>query len=66
MSKESVCAALLLALWLPGGAGAAGIEVGQKAPVFEAESTAGTLRLADFLGQKRVVLAFYLKDFTGG
>lgn len=67
MVNLSVCAAaLLLAFWTPRVGEAAGVGVGQKAPDFQAESTAGTLRLSDFLGKKRVVLAFYLKDFTGG
>ena len=40
--------------------------VQDKAPDFEAESTRGTLRLADYLGKKNVLLAFYFKNFTGG
>lgn len=42
------------------------VEVGDKAPVFEAESTMGTIRLNDYLGKKNVLLAFYYKNFTGG
>ena len=37
-----------------------------KAPDFEAESTTGTIRLADYLGRKNVLLAFYFKNFTSG
>jgi hypothetical protein len=39
-------------------------EVGEQAPLFEADSNQGTIRLADYLGKKQVVLAFYLADFT--
>ncbi len=40
------------------------LEVGEKAPLFEASSTQGTIRLVDYLGKKDVLLAFYLADFT--
>lgn len=40
------------------------LEVGEKAPLFEAASTQGMVRLADYLGKKDVILAFYLADFT--
>jgi thioredoxin-dependent peroxiredoxin len=43
-----------------------GVNVGDKAPVFEGESTQGTIRLSDYLGKKVVILAFYFKDFTPG
>jgi len=42
------------------------VAVNDRAPDFEAESTRGTLRLADYLGKKNVLLAFYFKNFTGG
>ena len=45
---------------------AASTDVQNKAPDFEAESTKGTIRLADYLGEKNVLLAFYFKNFTGG
>ena len=45
---------------------AASADVQDKAPVFEAESTKGTIRLADYLGKKNVLLAFYFKNFTSG
>jgi len=45
---------------------AIGLEIGEKAPSFEASSTQGTVRLSDFQGKKHVVLAFYIKDFTPG
>lgn len=58
---RSVAAAVMLAL---GSIGAHALEVGEKAPLFEAPSTKGTIRLADYGGKKNVVLAFYFKDFT--
>jgi peroxiredoxin Q/BCP len=45
---------------------AAALEVGDPAPAFEAESTAGPIKLADYQGKKNVLLAFYYKDFTSG
>ena len=42
------------------------VEAEGKAPEFEAESTAGTLKLSDYIGKKNVLLAFNFKDFTGG
>lgn len=39
------------------------LELGERAPLFEAPSTHGKIRLADYLGKKDVVLAFYLADF---
>jgi len=44
--------------------GAQAVEVGQKAPAFEAPSTHGTVRLADYQGKQHLVLAFYYADFT--
>lgn len=38
--------------------------VGDKAPEFEAESTQGTVRLADYAGKRHLLLAFYYADFT--
>ncbi len=38
--------------------------VGEKAPEFEAQSTLGTVSLADYAGRKYVLLAFYYADFT--
>lgn len=40
------------------------LAVGTPAPAFTAESTQGTIRLADHLGQRPVVLIFYPKDET--
>lgn len=44
--------------------GAQALEVGNNAPLFEARSTSGDIRLADYIGNKHVVLAFYYADFT--
>ena len=59
---QIAAAGLLLAAPL----GAWALDVGEKAPGFEADSTAGTIRLADHQGKKNVLLAFYFQDFTGG
>jgi peroxiredoxin Q/BCP len=40
------------------------LQVGQLSPVFEAESTQGTLRIGDYLGKQPIVLIFYPKDET--
>ena len=40
------------------------LNVGDKAPLFVAESTEGTISLQSYLGQKHVVLAFYYADFS--
>lgn len=40
------------------------LAVGTPAPAFTAESTQGTIRLADVLGRRPVVLIFYPKDET--
>ena len=58
--------ATLSAILAGAPAAAWALEVGDRAPAFEAESTAGTVSLADYLGKKNVVLAFYFKDFTPG
>ena len=53
-----------MALVALSGLGAHALEVGEKAPLFTAPSTQGSIRLADYQGKKDVVLAFYLADFT--
>ncbi|XOK63361.1 peroxiredoxin [Paenibacillus elgii] len=40
------------------------LAIGTKAPAFAAESTQGTVRLADHLGKRPIVLIFYPKDNT--
>lgn len=44
--------------------GAQTLEAGQTAPSFEAQSTQGTVKLAEYQGRKNLVLAFYYADFT--
>ncbi len=53
---------IVLMLLLPAGSFA--LTAGQEAPSFRAPSTRGPVHLADFLGKKHVVLAFYYRDFT--
>ncbi|MDY6837007.1 MAG: alkyl hydroperoxide reductase [Thermodesulfobacteriota bacterium] len=43
---------------------ALGLHIGDTAPVFQASSTEGTIRLVDYLGKKNVVLALYFAAFT--
>lgn len=57
---------VLAAMLSLGASYAAALEAGDRAPAFEAQSTAGTIRLADYQGKKNLLLAFYFKDFTGG
>lgn len=40
------------------------LTVGERAPLFHAESTQGTISLESYLGKNNVVLAFYFADFT--
>lgn len=40
------------------------LKVGETAPLFEAVSTKGPIRLADYRGKWNVVLVFYFADFT--
>ena len=64
--RTNVVLSVLAALLSLAVSHAAAVEVGDPAPAFEAQSTTGTPRLADFHGKKNVLLAFYFKDFTGG
>ena len=66
MTKQLLFAAIALLFAVVAAPALAGVEVGMKAPDFEAESTMGTIRLSDYLGKKNVLLAVYYKDFTGG
>jgi hypothetical protein len=70
-----VAIAALVVILAGVGAQAQGtLEVGDNAPEFPhpLASTAGEkpaevkIQLADFLGKKNVVLAFYVADWTGG
>jgi thioredoxin-dependent peroxiredoxin len=41
------------------------LEVGDKAPDFELQSTqAGKFKLSDYAGKKNVIVQFYVLDFT--
>jgi cytochrome oxidase Cu insertion factor (SCO1/SenC/PrrC family) len=43
------------------------LEVGDKAPTFDLQSTTGeNVKLEDYLGKKSVVLFFYIGAFTKG
>jgi len=55
-----------LAVGLAAAVPAGAAQVGAAAPLFEADSSAGTIRLVDYQGKKNVLLAFYYADFTGG
>jgi peroxiredoxin len=55
--------------WIAGALVAGALEsaeVDESAPDFNAESTMGKVSLKELRGKRAVVLAFYLKDFTGG
>lgn len=41
-----------------------GLQTGEHAPAFEAQSTQGKIRLEDYRSKKNVVLVFYFADFT--
>lgn len=44
--------------------GAHALDIGQKAPMFSAQSTRGEIVLAELIEQQPVILAFYYADFT--
>ena len=58
---KSLAASALLAL---SSVGAQALEVGEPAPLFEATSTKGAIKLADYREAKHLVLSFYFADFT--
>lgn len=53
---------ILILMGLPGLS--LGLDVGEKAPPFSADSTQGKVHLSDFHGEKNVVLALYFAVFT--
>jgi alkyl hydroperoxide reductase subunit AhpC len=55
---------LMLAVFFVIPAVSYALEVGDKAPLFDGESTEGTISLKSYFGEKHVVLAFYFADFT--
>ena len=56
----------LASVWAVTGTGVAtALEVGEKAPEFELQSTTGDkIRLSDFAGKKNVLVEFYGADFA--
>ena len=62
-----VAALLLAAVLVCGGFGAASaLQVGEQAPDFALPATtADEVKLSDFVGQKHVVIFFYVGAFTG-
>jgi thioredoxin-dependent peroxiredoxin len=42
------------------------LPIGSKAPLFEADSTQGTINLAQYVGKQPIVLIFYPMDETPG
>ncbi len=63
MRKRMTIGAFIAAL-VSAALPAAALNVGDRAPVFTAESTEGRISLGDFTGKAHVVLAFYYADFT--
>jgi thioredoxin-dependent peroxiredoxin len=59
-------AACLAASWSLAGSAAVALKVGDLAPPFSLQATDGrTYRLADYKGKQAVVLAWFVKAFTG-
>lgn len=67
MRKLLVSVAALLVVFGSVAPARAQLKVGDKAPDFTLPDQNGNkVKLSDFLGQKNVVLAFYVLAFTGG
>ena len=65
MRKQSILGTLLILLLMVGTPlPAVALEVGERAPLFEGDSTMGKIRLADYRGKQHVVLALYFAVFT--
>jgi len=65
--RPLLAAGALLALEASSALAQTKLKVGDLAPDFTLPSTTGKpIRLADYKGQKNVVLAFYVLAFTGG
>jgi len=62
MKKKLICA-VVLALFLSPAAAMA-VDAGEKSVDFSGESTAGKVKLSDYLGKKNVVLALFFRAFT--
>jgi len=61
---KKLCQLLFIAVVLSFPVLSFGLEVGEKAPAFTAQSTHGEVSLKDFAGKKNVVLALYFAVFT--
>jgi hypothetical protein len=67
MLRSLAAALALLALGVGSAPAQTKLKVGDMAPDFTLNSTAGKpIRLSDFRGKQNVVLAFYVLAFTGG
>ena len=67
MARKRFSALLAAATWLTGGAAAADLEVGSRAPEFSLPGSDGrTHSLAEHAGKRAVVLAWFPKAFTPG
>ena len=62
LSMLSAIFTVLLTLSAP--APCLGLDVGERAPAFAADSTRGRISLADYAGKQHVVLALYFAVFT--
>ena len=56
--------ALLVIFMTPLAGLTAALEVGDPAPLFEATSDKGPVKLEEYQGRENVVLAFYFADFS--
>lgn len=57
MGRVLLVLGMAAGMFFPGLSAAVGI--GEKAPLFTAESHLGEVALGDYLGRKNVILAFY-------
>jgi hypothetical protein len=66
MKKKTIAFLISLAVLtlLLAPAASSALEVGDTAPLFSGRSTQGKIQLADYRGEKNVVLALYFAVFT--
>ena len=62
--KSMLCGAVCIMLLIMAASPSFALQVGDRAPLFEAFSTKGKIMLEDYRRKKHVVLAFYFADFT--